>query len=141
MSAVCPDPRKRAIELAKMSSCAIQHGAVIVKHGEILGEDVNQAFGESGGLHAEIGAIHDALKRCGGKKKKLYGARIICAGIRKSTGRFVETSRPCECLGSRKNIAGIPCMKKIREVGISEIEYVTKTGDWFIEKVEKVEKV
>ena len=124
----------RAIELANLSPCGIQHGVVITKHEKILGEGFNYTIGEAG-VHAEIDAIHDALKRCGGDKKKLWGARLISVGIRKKTGKFVQTARPCEHLGPRKNAAGAPCMKKIREAGINKIEYTTSSGEWCEEDI------
>ena len=130
---IARDPRIRALEVARQSKCATRMGAVIVKHGKILGESCNYGCGDAG-VHAEYAAVHNVFQK-GLRPKDLWGARIIVAGILKS-GNFVRTARPCtETMKKFKGREHVPCMKFLREHGINEVEYIIKNGSWVNEPV------
>lgn len=118
----------RAIEVAQRSKCATKMGAVIVKHGAILGESCNYDY-EKRGVHAEFGAISNALQR-GLQPKDLWGASIFIAGLVES-GNFVRTAAPCRKLKRRsQNHGQIPCRSLLRKHGIDKIFFIRKDGSW-----------
>lgn len=128
------DPREVVQELLENSECRVQHGAVIVRHGEIIGRGHNYCIGEMG-MHAEFAAINDALNSLGENVKKLRGTRIVTAGRWKKSKNLVD-GLPCQVLNSRsQNASTMPCMAWIKNVGINEIEYRAKNGKWFTKKV------
>ncbi|MDP3725931.1 MAG: hypothetical protein Q8R36_01905 [bacterium] len=129
------DPRKHALDLAKLSKCRIKMGAIVVKHGKILGESCNYALDDRG-IHAEIAAVHNAFQR-GLTRKDLWGARIVVAGFVES-GNFVRTAKPCVELNKRTRKPGqIPCMEYLRRHGIKEVEFVTKKGKWKVGPIQQ----
>lgn len=130
---VSRDLRERALEIARQSKCATKMGAVIVKHGKVIGESCNYGYG-SDGVHAEFAAVQNAFQK-GLRPKDLWGARIIVAGVLKSRN-FVRSARPCVVIKKQFRGCGkIPCMIFLRECGINEVEYIIKDGTWVSEPV------
>lgn len=107
-------PEDLALDISSRSICNVQMGAVLAdKHGIFswgwnhtsLWAPPNQR-GES--IHAEVHAIRRA------NPKRMRGATIYIAGVRKSSGNTVEAN-PCP-----------DCFVLIKAVGIKKIVYLDK---------------
>ena len=104
---------KRAMKLAKISTCKQKHGAIIIKGGSVLSVGINRNknnptfVGEATknwSVHAEAAAI----KACAGAD--LRNAIIYVARINKAHEPMM--SKPCQ-----------KCEKLIREAGIRKVVY------------------
>jgi len=104
------NPRQLAQDLLPRSLCNVQMTAVISdKHG-IFSWGWNSS-GNGDGLHAEAHAISRANRR------RLKGATITIAGVRKGRGKVI--SAPC-----------MVCLAIISACGIKSIEFHDKDGMW-----------
>ena len=113
--------RQLAVELLERSSYGVQMAAVLSDgHGNFAwGWNYPSADGMT--VHAEQYAVSRA------NPKRLTGARMTVAGRRKKSGNWVY-SRPCEQ----------KCLPLLRALGIAEIEFINKEGDWELQRLDWV---
>ncbi len=90
--------------------------AVISDNYGIFSWGWNHPGPKSEGIHAEQHALIRA------NRKRLKGARLTVAGLRKKSGNKV-LSRPCDD-------EDWSCLALARKAGIHAIEYHTKDGGW-----------
>lgn len=111
-----PPPLNAAIKLAENSKLQHRHGAVIVKHGKIIGRGYNKIrhhrfsryYPYKEACHAESAAIMDSDTDSTGSV--MYIARINRQGI-------MRNSMPCGC-----------CRNLLSDMGIKRVVYTTNTG-------------
>ena len=113
--------RALSIDICARSSYKIQVGAVLTdKNGRIFAWGWNHPSADGFTEHAEAHAVSRA------NHYRLRGLRLIVAGRKQKNGSWVWVlSKPCE----RK------CLPMALNLGISEVEFITPSGDWEILKL------
>lgn len=104
-------PQKLAEDILHRSKCAVMVGAVIADRHGIMAWGWN-SVGNGYGIHAEAWTINRA------NHKRLEGASIYVAGVRKRTSRMVS-AKPCD-----------DCLRRIVAAGIGRVYYRDKDGEW-----------
>jgi len=112
-SARTKDLLDRALQLAKTSKYRHQHGAIIVKNGNVISQGVNYKVNNprqitdpktGAGIHAEVAAIKAS------RGADLNGAVIYVARVSKCGDPVM--SKPCD-----------RCQNSLREAGIKKVYY------------------
>lgn len=111
-----PPPLLAAIKLAENSTYKHRHGAVLVKHGRIVGRGINSIrhhkyskfYPYPCSCHAETAAILDC--RTSLRNSVLYTARI-------NTSSFYRNGSPC-----------LSCRNLLYDLGIRVVIYTTNNG-------------
>lgn len=115
-------PKEIAIDLLDRSPYSFcQHAAVLSDKRGPFAWGVNYPTPDGMTIHAEQHAISRA------NPKRLVGARITVAGRRRRSGNWVF-SRPCEQ----------KCLPLLRALGIAEIEFINKAGEWELQRLDWV---
>lgn len=116
------DARELVVDLCGRSSYKIQMGAVLTdKNGRIFAWGWNHPSADGFTEHAEAHAVSRA------NPSRLRGSRLTVAGKKQKNGNWV-LSKPCE----RK------CLLMAMNLGISEVEFITPSGDWEFLKLKYV---
>lgn len=105
-----------AIDLLRRSECNVQMAAVLSDKVGIFAWGYNNSGPRGDGCHAEAHALTRA------NRKRLHGATITVAGVRRGRGRVL--SAPCE-----------ECAQLIAAAGLKTIEYHDKDGVWWTKVV------
>ncbi len=114
--------RALSMDICVRSTYKIQVGAVLTdKNGKIFAWGWNHPSVDGLTQHAEAHAVSRA------NHYRLNGARLTVAGRKQKNGNWV-LSRPCE----RK------CLPMVQNLGISEIEFITPSGNWEFLKLKYV---
>lgn len=111
-----PEIIDRLVFLAKKSNMKHKHGALILKHGEIIGEGTNKIVDfmcHQYSIHSEVAAIL-SLKRQHRNKKFLEDAILIVVRVTGNMHQNFRMSSPCE-----------NCAKEIIKNGIKTVYYST----------------
>ena len=111
----------RAIEVARLSTCWQQHGAVLEDHGKVLAVGCNRYRNDpdnvvdpktEGSYHAEVAALRSYTGST--KGATLYVARLSRSGV--------LFSRPCD-----------NCRRAIIDAGIRKVIYTGDDGSAIVE--------
>jgi deoxycytidylate deaminase len=102
----------KAMDIAKLSQCRYQHGAIIVKHNRVLGLGINRDKNHPNNvpnpkMQAGVHAEESAIKACQGETE---GATIYVARRNKHGKQMM--SKPC-----------IRCQAALKEAGIKKVIY------------------